>query len=106
MTRAFVTLLVGGLLGCAPRPRPPAPPPRISDSVPEKAAAQRAAAPQDWELEGNEERWGIAADQERKKQAREAQEAKQQKAAEGALIPMPRVSADGGTRSEMPPKAK
>jgi chaperone required for assembly of F1-ATPase len=61
--------------GASGRPaRSEAAPPRVSDSRPEKLAAQRAAAPASLELESNDERWGIEA-------ARDRRELEQQKKA-------------------------
>lgn len=51
----------------APKKKEGAPPPRIKDSAPERAASQRAATP-GLRLEAEEERWGIEAAQERKRQ--------------------------------------
>jgi hypothetical protein len=45
-----------------------APPPRVKDSAPERAAATRAAGPASLRLESEDERWGIEAAQERKRQ--------------------------------------
>ena len=42
-------------------------PARIPDSVPEKVAAQRAASGPQLQLEAEDDRWGIAAAQERKR---------------------------------------
>jgi hypothetical protein len=64
--------LVLMLASCAgaPKKQEGAPPPRIKDSAPERAAAQRAASP-GLRLESEEERWGIEAAQERKRQEQE-----------------------------------
>lgn len=42
---------------------------RVSDSAPDKIAAQRAAGPPSVNLEGDDERWGIEAARERKRAA-------------------------------------
>jgi hypothetical protein len=67
LTRAFAMIVV--LASCAgtPKKREGAPPPRIKDSAPDRAASQRAATP-GLRLESEEERWGIEAAQERKRQ--------------------------------------
>jgi hypothetical protein len=56
------------LASCATAPRPPESASRVPDSAPEKLAAQRAAAPRSLELEPSDERWGIDAARERKRQ--------------------------------------
>src|SRR4051794_17842559 len=96
--RAALVVLVF-LAACASRPRPPGPPsPRIHDSVPERAAAQRAATPVDPNLEDVDQQWGIdqARERKRQEQERKAQRQEQVKPQQG-LIPMPReVVRDGG----------
>jgi hypothetical protein len=53
---------------CAATPRPEArSPARVSDSAPEKVAAQRAAA-RNLQLEQDDERWGFEAARERRRQ--------------------------------------
>jgi hypothetical protein len=55
-------LFVGAALvaGCATAPRSrPEPPPRVSDSAPDKVAAQRSAA--GLHLEEEDDRWGLTA---------------------------------------------
>lgn len=98
MTRAFVALLlVGACVACAPRQKPAPQPARIQDSVPERSAALREANPHDLrEVEPDDRRFGVPQDKERKRQAQEAKEAQRQKAADEALIPMPRMTPDGG----------
>ena len=68
-------------LACAGTPKrtttageSPAPPPRLKDSVPERAAAQRAATP-GLQLEAQDERWGVEAAKERKRQQEESRAA-------------------------------
>jgi hypothetical protein len=60
------------LVACArtPNRQESAPPPRVKDTVPEKAAAHKAASP-GLQLEAQDERWGIEAAQERKRQEQE-----------------------------------
>ena len=63
--------LAGALLlavSCASTPRTSTSPPRVKDSASEKVAGQRAAAPHGVQLEQNDERWGIEAARERKRQ--------------------------------------
>ena len=57
------------LLSCASsgKRQETAPPTRVKDTVPDKAAAHRAANP-GLQLEAQEERWGFEAAQERKRQ--------------------------------------
>jgi hypothetical protein len=69
---------------CA-RPKPdPAAPPRIKDSVPERAAALRGADGR-LKLDVEEERWGVESDKERRRKA--AEEA--QGSGRTVVIPMP-----------------
>jgi hypothetical protein len=71
-------------LSCASGPKPRAenaPPPRLKDSAPERAASQRASA-RNMNLEEEDQRWGIAAAQERKRQEK-------QKAEPAATLPTP-----------------
>jgi hypothetical protein len=68
-------VLAGALLvvaSCAGAPKRAASPPRMKDSASEKVAAQRAAAPHSVQLEADDERWGIDAARERKRQQDEA----------------------------------
>ena len=58
--------LVMAACASSPRPRPEADA-RIKDSVPERVAAQRASA-RDLQLEDNDQRWGIEAASERRRQ--------------------------------------
>ena len=76
-----VGVLIGALLmgalslfaSCATTPRrSETAAPRMKDSAPEKVAAQRAAAPHSVQLEQDDERWGIEAARERKRQQDEA----------------------------------
>jgi hypothetical protein len=56
-------------LSCAGSPkRPEASSPRTKDAASEKIAAQRAAAPSGLRLEQDDERWGIDAARERKRE--------------------------------------
>jgi len=57
--------------------------PRTPDSAPEKIASQRAAAPHSLTLEQDDERWGIEAAKERKRQ-QDAAKAKKQSTEQGA----------------------
>ncbi|HVR01873.1 MAG TPA: hypothetical protein VMT47_07065 [Polyangia bacterium] len=69
---------------CA-QPKPdPAAPPRIKDSVPERAAALRGADGR-LKLDVEEERWGVEADKERRRKAAEAA----QGSGRTVMIPMP-----------------
>ena len=74
-------LLTGALVGvlsCATAPkRTESAAPREKDSAREKVAAQRAAAPHELQLEQDDERWGIEAARERKRQ-KDAAKARQQ----------------------------
>ena len=73
--RPLLALLGGGLiaLACAGAPRREAQaPPRMKDSPPEKIAAQRAAA-NNLQLEADDERWGIEAARERRREAQNKQ---------------------------------
>src|SRR5262245_42933041 len=67
-------LLATGLFvsACATTPKGPptaaeAAPPRTRDSVPDKIAAQQAAAPHALQLESENERWGFDAARERRR---------------------------------------
>jgi hypothetical protein len=77
-------LFVGFTLsaGCAtaPRTRPEAPPPRASDTAPDKVAAQRSAA--GLHLEEEDQRWGFTA-------ARELRQRKEQKKAQQQVVTSP-----------------
>jgi hypothetical protein len=97
MTRAFVLVMMGVLAACAPQQKPAPAPARMQDTVPERKAALDEANPNDLrEVEPDNRRFGVPQEKERRRQAQEAKEAEQQKAADQALIPMPRMSADGG----------
>jgi chaperone required for assembly of F1-ATPase len=79
-TRLLMRSFIGVVLllaSCATAPKAPGSSPRIADSAPEKVAAQRAAAPSSLELEPSDERWGIEAARERKRQ-QDAARARQQ----------------------------
>jgi hypothetical protein len=55
-------------LSCAGAPkRAESPPARLKNSAPEKAAAQKSAAPGSLQLEAEDERWGVEAAKERKR---------------------------------------
>jgi hypothetical protein len=95
--RGFAVLVL--LTTACARPKPePATPPRIPDSAPEQSAALNYAARLG--LEAEEQRWGIEAAKERKRQADEEAESRKKT----AVIPMPAPndsdggSADGGPR--------
>lgn len=80
------TTVLGLLLAsCATAQRPTEAALRVPDSVPERMAAQRAGAPRSLELEPNEERWGIEAARERKRQ-RDAAKEKQAPAETGKSV--------------------
>lgn len=83
---------------CAPTKLKPLPenPPRIPDSMPERSAATRNAAGQQFHLEQEDRFWGIEEDKELKRQAQEKKEEEKQKEADRVVIPMPRIGADGG----------
>jgi len=71
--RRFVqTLMLAGAVfstaSCATTPKPPESASRPKDSAPEKIAAQRAAAAPGLQLESEDERWGVEAARERKRQ--------------------------------------
>jgi hypothetical protein len=75
------TVFVGVCLlaGCATAPRPRSePPPRVSNSAPDKVAAQRSAA--GLHLEEEDDRWGFTAARELR-QRKEQKKAQQQAAA-------------------------
>ena len=95
IVRVVAVVLVSLCAACASRPRPveSPPPARVHDSVPERAAATRAAARLD--LEQNDERWAIEAAEQRKREGAQAKTGTQGPSG-GALIPMP-TTADGGT---------
>ena len=68
-------VLAGALLlalSCASTPKTSTSPPRMKDAASEKVAAQRAAAPHSVQLEQDDERWGLEAARERKRQQDEA----------------------------------
>lgn len=69
-------VLLGALLlaaACASAPkRNESAAPRMQDSAPEKVASQRAAAAHELQLEQDDQRWGIEAARERKRQQDEA----------------------------------
>jgi hypothetical protein len=96
--------LAAGAIACGPTKLKPLPqnPPRIPDSVPERAAATRYASPQQLHLEAEDHFWGIEEDKELKrdeKREKEEQAAKlrQQEQRSGeSLIPKPRTNADAG----------
>jgi hypothetical protein len=73
--RAALSVLGGGLiaLACAGAPRREAQaPPRMKDSPPEKVAAQRAAA-NNLQLEAEDQRWGIEAARQRRRDSQQKQ---------------------------------
>jgi hypothetical protein len=73
-------------MSCATAPkRQEAAAPRMKDSAPEKIAAQRAGGAHELQLEQDDERWGIEAAKERKRQQDEAK-ARQQPAATGKSV--------------------
>lgn len=81
-------VLAGAMLlvmSCASAPRTSTSPPRMKDSAPEKVAAQRAAAPHSVQLEQDDERWGIDAARERKRQQDAAKARRQQDAGNKAV---------------------
>ena len=86
---SLVRTFMGALLlfaACGTTPKPAATSPRAPDSAPEKVAAQRAAAPHSVQLEPDDERWGIEAARERKRQQDAAKARKQQDAASGKAV--------------------
>lgn len=95
---AWRALLVLALLttACATKAKPlPQNPPRIPDSPPERRDELNSAARLG--LEPEERRWGVAADQELKRQAAEkAQDQAAQSRNKTVVIPMPPPN-DGGT---------
>ena len=85
-------VLVGAVLlaaACASAPKTSASPSRMKDSAPEKVAAQRSAAPHSVQLEADDERWGIEAARERKRQQDEAK---------------PRAASDKAVDVKVPPR--
>jgi hypothetical protein len=81
-------LVVGAFLlaaSCAGAPKTAHSPSRMKDSAPEKVAAQRAAAPHSVQLEQDDERWGIEAARERKRQQDAAKARHQQDARDKAI---------------------
>ena len=91
-TFVLFAFLVGASACAAPRPRTDAPP-RIKDSPPEKAAAQRAAL-SNLKLEAEDERWGVEA----------ARERKQRRAEPGTTSqPLPRKATDLTAPTTAPP---
>jgi hypothetical protein len=101
VTRVGLIALALLATACA-RPRPePAAPPRINDSVPERAAGLRAADGK-MKLDVEEERWGVEGAQERKRRA--AEEAESSGSGSKVVIPMPppndsgAFAPDGGPR--------
>jgi hypothetical protein len=88
--RAFVALVLLGV-ACSSPPKPEArAPARIGDSIPERSAALRAATGPD--PEASDDRWGLEAAAERKRQRRDAELA----SASSRVIPLPPM--DGGAR--------
>jgi hypothetical protein len=93
-TKSLLRILFVGVTlvtGCAtaPRARPEAPP-RVSDSAPDKLAAQRSAA--GLHLEEEDDRWGLTAARElrqRKEQKKAAQTTQQEPAATPLAAPGP-----------------
>jgi hypothetical protein len=82
-------MIAGVLLlfaACGTTQKPSAAPPRARDSAEEKVAAQRAAAPHSVQLEPDDERWGIEAARERRRQQDAAKARKQQDAAAGKAV--------------------
>ena len=73
---------------CAAPPKPEAAPPRITDSVPERAAALRSASHLDQPVEEN--RWGIESAAERKRNEAAAASG----SSTTVMIPLPPM--DGG----------
>lgn len=60
------------VLSCAASTKRAEPPvARLKDSAPEKAAAQKSAAPTSLRLEADDERWGVEAAKERKREQEE-----------------------------------
>lgn len=76
------------VMACAAGPRPRAEgPPRLKDSAPERIAAQRAAVP-GLQLEGDDQRWGIEAAREQRREAN-------LKKASANTTPLPRPGQSG-----------
>jgi hypothetical protein len=76
-------------------------PARIKDSAPEKAAALRAADPNNLQLESEDERWGIEAARERRRttdEEREAEERRQKDKRSKTIAPF-----GPGFRGDAPP---
>ena len=68
-------MLAGALsmtASCATAPKPREPAARAKDSAPEKIAAQRAATAHGLQLDSEDERWGIEAARERRRQKDDA----------------------------------
>lgn len=83
---SLLAALSGALLllgSCATAPKRTENPPRMSDAAPEKVASQRAAAPHGLQLEQDDERWGIEAAKERRRQ-QDAAKARKQSTEQGA----------------------
>jgi len=82
-------VLIGALslfVSCATAPRrSETAPPRMKDSASEKVAAQRAAAPHSVQLEQDDERWGIEAARERKRQQDEAKAQQRQQTTDKSI---------------------
>lgn len=80
-------VLAGALLfvACASAPKTPTSPPRMKDSASDRVAAQRAAAPHGVPLEQDDERWGIEAARERKRQQDAAKARRPQDTADKAV---------------------
>ena len=73
-------------LACASTPKRAETPTRMKDSAPEKIASQRASGtPHSVQLEPEDQRWGIDAARERKRQQDEAKARKQPKPGEKAV---------------------
>jgi hypothetical protein len=73
-------------MSCATTPkRSESAAPRDKDSAPEKIASQRAAGAHELQLEQDDERWGIEAARERKRQ-KDAAKARQQADAAGKRV--------------------
>jgi hypothetical protein len=90
-TRSLLRILfVGATLfaGCATAPRTRTePPPRVSDSAPDKVAAQRSAA--GLHLEEEDERWGFTTARELRQRKEQQKTAQQQRAASPPIAPGP-----------------
>ena len=96
-SRVVLALMLAGAFSmtpsCATAPKPPASASRVKDSAPEKIAAQRAAGAHGLQLEAEDERWGVEAARERKRQTDEAKP-REAAAASGTRVdvttPLPR----------------